>query len=51
MVPIEDETAGGFRDVSLSDSGNMVSATANNGNVYVYLTELNVLGSAYRLKL
>ena len=46
IIPIEDDTAGGFRDVALSDSGNLVAACSNNGTLYVYLTELNVLGAS-----
>ena len=46
VIPLEDDTAGGFREVSVSDSGNLVAATANNGSLYVYLTELTVLGAA-----
>ena len=51
IINIEDETAGGFNLIALSDSGALIAAGTATGSVYVYLTELNVLGSACGAKL
>ena len=45
IINIEDETAGGFKYIGLSESGALIAASTATGSVYVYLTELNVLGS------
>ena len=46
IINIEDETAGGFKHIGLSESGALIAASTATGSIYVYLTELNVLGSA-----
>jgi len=46
IIPIPDDTAGGFRNISWSDNGALIAALTNAGTLYVYLTELTVLGQS-----
>ena len=45
-IEIKDETAGGFGKIAWSDNGALVAALSNVGTLYVYLTELTVLGQS-----
>ena len=44
IIPIADETAGGFRTLAWSDNGALLAALSNAGTLYIYLTELSVVG-------
>lgn len=46
IIPIADDTAGGFRNIEWSDNGALIAALSNAGTMYVYLTELTVLGQS-----
>ena len=46
IIPIADETAGGFRNLAWSDNGALLAALSNSGTLYVYLTELSVVGQS-----
>ena len=46
IIPIADETAGGFRNLAWSDNGALLAALSNSGTLYVYLTELSVVGKS-----
>jgi len=51
IIPIPDETAGGFRAIQWSDNGALIAALSNSGSIYVFLTELTVMGQSCGNKL
>ncbi|CAG5085237.1 Oidioi.mRNA.OKI2018_I69.PAR.g10846.t1.cds [Oikopleura dioica] len=51
IIPIPDETAGGFRAIQWSDNGALIAALSNSGTIYVFLTELTVMGQSNGNKL